>query len=367
MLLHSLLDLPPLFFIAGAYTFTIYLQSILNSVVMIYSATTIGCGILLYFKKEWLPHLLLLMIISFYGITHYQSIIDTHNLFINKIHNRTISITGVIENIYTTENQFCPLCVTLEIKEIISSGEILYGYPNKIVLYTSQNPELHVGDRITIANVRIKPIFNESFTTYLIKENILTTLFIKKNDYTVYKMPMSLNRFIFEKREKIVEKLLLKMDTQTRNLFSLLFLGNKRIKKNDLNELSIIFKKWGISHYLARSGLHLIAFVYIWQKIFSLIPIPFIIKQIIILIISFIYLFFTWSSISFLRAFFTFFIIKICLLQKKTYNSLNVIALVVIIFLLHNPLQLFSLDFQLSFALTCALAWYNRTIKKVNY
>jgi hypothetical protein len=56
------------------------------------------------------------------------------------------------------------------------------------------------------------------------------------------------------------------MNTNTFALFSSLFLGNRTAIKQDLEEQKPLFKVWGISHFLARSGLHLLIFIMLLQN-----------------------------------------------------------------------------------------------------
>jgi competence protein ComEC len=152
-------------------------------------------------------------------------------------------------------------------------------------------------------------------------------------------------------------------------LFSTIFLGNKDGVKKRLNNEKIFFKLWGISHYLARSGLHLVVFLALLELLLRLIPITFVLKQIISLCIAMIYFLLSWSSLSFMRAFLTFIMYKICLLLGLSSNFLHLVILTCFITLLYNPAHLFFLDFQLSFGLTFALAWFNhiQSIKTMSY
>ena len=116
------------------------------------------------------------------------------------------------------------------------------------------------------------------------------------------------------------------------------------------------FRQWGISHYLARSGLHLTIFTFIWLMLFRLFPFSFFFKQLFMLLLCSIYLVFSWSSISFLRAFYSFFLYTICNICKIPIHFLHILTLVTLYVAICNPIQIFFLDFQLSFALTFALA-----------
>ena len=126
------------------------------------------------------------------------------------------------------------------------------------------------------------------------------------------------------------------------------------------DELNDQFKTWGLSHLLARSGLHLAVFVMIWQRLLSAIPFPFMFKQLFMTILCLVYFILSWSSIPFVRALALFLLYKKCLLFKIPFHFLHNLSLVTFFFLVLCPINLFFLDFQLTFILTAALAWFNQ-------
>ncbi len=66
------------------------------------------------------------------------------------------------------------------------------------------------------------------------------------------------------------------------------------------------------------------------------------------------------------RALYTFILYKICILHKRPSHLVYLLSLVCFFVLLDNPMQLFFLDFQLSFTLTFALAWFNQISSRKN-
>ena len=96
-----------------------------------------------------------------------------------------------------------------------------------------------------------------------------------------------------------------------------------------------------------------------WHYLLRFFPLHFFLKQLILLLLVLLYHLFTFPSISFLRALITYILYKICVFQNLSYNPLHILSLTTFGVLLVNPFQLFFLDFQLSFGLTFALAWFN--------
>ena len=227
--------------------------------------------------------------------------------------------------------------------------------------YTPINAQ--IGDSILAKNIILKKpkqtsimAQNRNFNDYLIKENILNCVFIRKLYYKIiYSPKLNLNRWIQNKKYSIYSSLKEKITPETFSFFSSIFLGYKKLLYS--SNLRQKFGYWGISHYLARSGLHIVLFILLWSFLLGFLPLNIYIKRVLLLCVCLIYQIFSWISISFIRAFCVFLIYQTGKIFNKQTNFLHILTLVCLIILLFNPMQLFFLDFQLSFALTFALAW----------
>ena len=142
-------------------------------------------------------------------------------------------------------------------------------------------------------------------------------------------------------------------------LFSTIFLGAHTRDKNTFDDIREDFITWGIAHYLARSGLHLIVIIVMLMFFLKKIPLNFSVKQIIILFFVICYSLFSWTSISYLRAFLMLILHMICRACSVEYQPFHIMMITTLCVVLDNPFQLFFLDFQLSFLLTGALAWHS--------
>jgi len=224
--------------------------------------------------------------------------------------------------------------------------------------YTKGIKNIKEGDTVAFRNIVLKKIKNGSFQTYLMKEGICTTLFIENPDYSVIKRPTySYIQSVATLKNRLYSSLKTKIKPKTFALLSSLFLGNKTYKKEYLDVVADNFKQWGISHFLARSGLHLVIFILIWELILRLIPWRYTIKCSLLLVLSILYFILSWSSVSFIRAFLIFIFTKYCNLHRHPTHFMHILLLTCCVVLLINPLQLFFLDFQLSFFLTFGLSW----------
>jgi competence protein ComEC len=167
----------------------------------------------------------------------------------------------------------------------------------------------------------------------------------------------SINRWLIEKRNALLQKAEKKLSPLSFTLFASIFWGKKELNNYHMEPIKDQFKIWGILHYLARSGLHVLLFIILWNWIFSFLPFRFGIKQLLLGLIIVGYHLLSWPSISFIRSIISFVFYKICLFNDLQINILHLLALTCTLVLLVNPFQLFFLDFQLSFGLTFALAW----------
>ncbi len=304
----------------------------------------------------FLPFLLIIFLAG--AFRHYQQE-QAHVLFSDLVHNNIFDARGSIASIEKIDHPRFRFKITVYIDTIKINDMDTY-CPGVLQLYTIKHPYFLVDDRVEIYQLKTSAIKNNSYKRYLIKEKISATIFIQKalNYQIIYRPTFSLHRTIFHVRDTIFSALRKYIDRFTFSLFSQIFLGNKNLNKKQLEKIKDLFAQWGISHYLARSGLHLVIFIIIWNYLLSCFPIPFFLNQILLIMLILIYSLLSWSSISYERALFMFLIYKLSLLAHRPCHYIHLIFLVTGLVLLFNPYQLFFLDFQLSFGLTLALAWF---------
>ena len=149
------------------------------------------------------------------------------------------------------------------------------------------------------------------------------------------------------------------MSATTAALFDMLFLGTQSKNIQETQMLQKNFLNWGISHYLARSGLHVALFILIINYIVSLCMIGYTVRYIFLGCIITGYTLLSWTSISFIRALTTFLLCLYAILENIPLHTFYVFCLTYFLIVFFYPFQIFSLDFQLSFALTFCLIWLN--------
>lgn len=304
---------------------------------------------------------LILMIMSFIsgaGITFYQC---RQHFQTPIIVAKNIRVRGTITDIQSLEHTRFTHRITLKLHNNPALPAPLQ--QASIYVYIARIRDLlRVADNIEIQDITIKSAQYNDFGLHLLKEGISGTAFVGTLHATLIERPTySFMRCIHEKRTVLLESLSKKMNPQTASLYASLFLGNRTLGKAYINDLVEHFRYWGISHHLARSGLHLVIFAITWERLFRYLPLAYIYRQFILFALGIVYYVLSWSSISFIRAFSCFMLYKCSNFFHVSSHVVYTLVLVCAAVLIYNPIQLFFLDFQLSFALTFALAWFNQT------
>jgi hypothetical protein len=152
------------------------------------------------------------------------------------------------------------------------------------------------------------------------------------------------------KREKLYNQMILGLSPAAAGAFSALFLGNK--SHPEYQKIKRLFARWGITHYLARSGLHVNIIIWIWGAALSALGLPIPITMLLLLIFLFVYHLFSWESISFYRALIVWGLWACGIILNKQPHTLYLFFMLTLAAILFFPACTLCLDFQLSFFLT---------------
>ncbi|MBM3887040.1 ComEC/Rec2 family competence protein [Candidatus Dependentiae bacterium] len=253
------------------------------------------------------------------------------------------------------------LTITLEGGKIAKffTGQRLHA---DIGVYTKTKTNSNIGDKILLKKASIKPA-TKKFTTndlFLAKQGIAATTFLaNKYQYCILEKEVeNLRAVLWIWRQKIYANLTEKLRPLHKTYVGLLFFGNKQ---HDLtNKLQDNFAIWGLSHYLARSGLHIVLLILMWLTILRFIPCNLRIKNIFLSTFILIYTFCSWESTSFLRALFIFLLAQGGIWLDREVKTLHLLTFVCMGMILYNPFLIFYLDFQLTFGLTFGLLIFSK-------
>lgn len=334
-----------------------------NSSLLIFSiffATVFITGLVIFFKKKFTPSIFfsfLCIYLSFFtGVALVQYYEKQHSNFLETMSTKHSFDASVIdiENWYNDKT-----VLTLKISEPAEGN---------IKLFIKLKVFLEIGDVIKVTNMRVSPTENKKYEFYLKKESIQSSLFIKNFNYELLYRPIfNSKRWFNNQKERLIKSLYLKMSPTTQAIFFNIFLGKKPQDLATFDYIKAQFNNWGISHFLARSGLHLGCIAFLIFLLLSILPIHMLTKRILILLILTMYSLLTFGSISFARALVTYFFYTTFAIFNKQIRPLDLFFLTAFVILLNNPYQLFFLDFQLSFGITfLILLFFQITGKQVS-
>lgn len=316
------------------------------------------------FSKQSLAVFFLLIISFFAGIYRFCIAQNHHTLQVDQLTKAPLTAHAIVIEKKTEANKRFKHRITLKTHTITQDTKTIPCHA-KIQLYLLFSTPVQIGDTIKVHTLTFKPVKNDSYKQYLFKEGIAATAFIPRLSYTLVDRPRwSFARWRSQVRKRIARRLSQKMNRSTYALLCALFLGTKQ-HGTAYQTMRAHCSAWGIVHYLARSGLHVVLIVSTWSLLLGLLRINFFLKQLFLIMLIIIYHLLTWPSISFMRALITFLFYKTYILSSFSYQALHVFALTTLFVLLINPYQLFFLDFQLSFGLTFALAWFSEVQTKI--
>ena len=312
---------------------------------------------LVFIKKQWLLkifNIVLFSIILGYGLANMQ--VNQFNDFKSQINHQTFSITGTVINYDKIEDSIFKHRLIIKTSLFSNHNQQLTA-SKKIAIYTKIFPKVFLGEEIIVNNLKFNFSNDQYFQDYLIKNQLAATAFVANLDFKVLKV---ISNFLLAKyKQAILKKINFKMNDSTKIMFNSIFAGYKNNHKNELNQLKNNFQTWGIIHYLARSGLHLVIISTIWQTICTILQIPIMFSNLIILLFMLIFYTLTWSALPFMRALIMIICCRVCQALGLQIHLLHILNISCILTLLNNPISIFFLDFQLSFLLTYGLIFFN--------
>lgn len=307
-------------------------------------------------KKKSHPVVIFIHLNIFFisGYVHYHHYIHQWKELVKKATEKKEHFYGIILDQKKTESNFIRLTIQCYFPKYLTNKSFFIYIKN-----SNPNTIYKPGQLIKIRG-KLCTTKKIDFNNFLIKEQIIGTIFTTDALIKILDQK-NLKGYILELKNRVRITATQNMSPYTKQLFELLFLGYKEESK--ITPVDLQFKEWGISHFLARSGLHLNFLIALVGSLLIYIPITWNLKQLIILLIVFFYCILTWTTIPIIRTFLIFFFIKLFLIFKHQYDPLNIICLVWILFLLINPFYLFFIDFQLTFILSGALTWFGKQEK----
>jgi hypothetical protein len=297
------------------------------------------------------------------GLWNYKKEVDSLHSFYNITHYQRFNITAIVHDVQYYHGKEFGHATILGIHTINGQSVPWFLRNKKIKIFTKQAIDITYGDVLSISNLYINPPKRGNLLP-LLRNNLLGVIYLHNPIYTVISSAsFSLNHML---RTKIIElRMQVKkhMSLTAYLLFDSLFLGF-RSSCDEYKSIKHNFQQWGIAHYLARSGLHLVAITFLLNLLLCFLPLGLTFKNLLLFFIIVFYALSSQLSISFVRALLIFCLYLVCSFLMIIPHRLHLIQLTGFIILLINPCELFFLDFQLSFALTFFIALFASLSKK---
>jgi ComEC/Rec2-related protein len=179
-------------------------------------------------------------------------------------------------------------------------------------------------------------------------------------DNSFKQFPQYIIEKIQEKKESIVDAAQKSLDPISYYFFSAIALGNV---DNSQLYYDALCKKWGIMHYLARSGLHIVLILQFIMALLVCVGLSYKRARIGSLVFLLFFYCLSFPSLPFQRALITSILQYVALSSNKNTTPLFLFCLCTLLFLLYNPFYVINLGFQLSFFITGILIAISRKYK----
>ena len=260
-------------------------------------------------------------------------------------------------------------------RSIACEVKLIYPVNKKALLYfesDENSTSLKPGDQI-IVSAFIKPFKNLGnpnefdYNEFMTRKGFSGTAYINSSGWVdTGKRNRTIKNEALLLRAEILDRFkTFELSTDEFAFLSAITLGHK----DDLsNELKNAFRASGTSHILAVSGLHVGVIYFI---IISLFPFlgnrgrSFCLKQILVLLTLWTYVFITGMPVSVIRAAIMLTLFSIgSLFHKKGYHY-NTLSIAAFFILIINPYYLFDVGFQLSFAAVFSILFFQPKIVKL--
>lgn len=312
----------------------------------------IGVIVLIFKQRTYHIKVIVLILLFLIGI-----LATNHNLEKGKLpafFDKKVRAIGIIKEVTSQDDLYEKYILHIE---KIKYNEKTFKIGEKIIFNIYDQANLQVGDKI-ITDIDINEpnrntnpkLFN--YKLHLKSKNIFATA--STSNKSNIKIMTRDNLSSFDKlsikvKEQIIKSLDKSLNPENSNMIKSIILGDEGfLSKDNINS----FRKLGISHILAVSGLHIgIIFGFIIY-ILDLLKIHKKTSMMIAILIIWTYAGLIGFPPSVIRAGFMFSFLALGKIIHCRYDSLNILTLAGFLMLIYRPMWLMSVGFQLSFIAT---------------
>lgn len=285
---------------------------------------------------------------------------DEFEAFYNLAHKAPIALSGTITS---TQPERSSKKITLsDIAMSTPQKKQLFSWFSHAYVFTKKEFESAPGSHIYLKISRIKKPPSD-LVFFLLKDRSLGFFFAKKDSLSTSPTQQKRQGRVDQKRNSLQALVAKTFSPKTNEAIQSIFLGKTHLLKNSTRSL---FEQWGISHYLARSGLHLVMLVVLLGFLLNTLALPVFMHKLIMLAAVFLYHLLTVPSISFLRALLMNLALGGAFFAGTAPNTFHIFLVVTLVTILNNPFVVFFADFQLSFGISGALIFVFNKIQKLS-
>ncbi len=275
------------------------------------------------------------------------------------IFDKNIGISGNLKDSKKNGNQ---TVLELENIHVLHNEQKTYYYWfNKAKIISFLSKKIPNGSRITLKKTSFswpkKELENIQY-----KNHLLGFFFAKKDDLEIEVDQSKTTNWIQSIKARINEAQADNLSKASRSMVKSIFFGQSEFLTTNTRSL---FELWGISHYLARSGLHLILMASLLIWFFQICRFPIIFIRFLTLILTILYHLISSPSVSFFRALSMNLLISGAFFLGETPAILHLFSMITLLTILSNPFVVLGLDFQLSFGISGALIFIFNIIRKI--
>lgn len=220
-----------------------------------------------------------------------------------------------------------------------------------VLVYISHDDTPSKNDILT-ASIKLYPTKEDKFSNYYMADGIMLKATIQ--EMLAYQSsgqpPLTESKLFLA--ERLQHLFMRKTDKESGALISALFLGDK----SDLSDRTTLdFRRLGISHLAAVSGLHISILIYGLETILRLFKTPRLARTVISILLLLFYLLLIGFPVSALRAAAMFMLVILSYYIGGRYDSLTALALVALLFCFLSPYTVYDLAFWLSVTATAGV------------
>jgi len=277
----------------------------------------------------------------------------------NNISHEKIALSGTLKDSKKSGKQ---TILEIENIQVMHNGKTIdyYWFNNaKIICFLTK--KIPIGSKITLQKASFS-LPKKELEIIQYKNHLFGFFFAKEEDLKIDVISADTTSWINTIKSRINDAQKNNLSKATQSMVGSIFLGQSEFLTTNTRSL---FEVWGISHYLARSGLHLIlmASLLIWLLQLCNFPLNFI--RFFTLVLTILYHLISTPSISFFRALSMNLLIAGAFFLGETAAILHLFSFVTLATILSNPFVVYGLDFQLSFGISGALIFIFNIIRKI--